>query len=201
MEELNGKWQDPANDELTDSIVARLAERQRKIERIQEMEKPVQVIRFPRHIVAFAAAACIAALMVFAPWQGASLVDELGITPDVTEYRGASPEMTEIQRLLGEHDYAAALAKTKEALHGSDMELMRLEEESEKNDDESLVYEEQLEHTMNSELRWTYIYLLVKARKNEEAIRELDIYIKDKEYCGHPNEAGQLLESLRKKKK
>lgn len=200
MEEVNGKIQEPVCDQLTEAIVARLAERKRKIERMREMEQPSHEIRFVGRVAALAAAACIAALVVFAPWRRVSPVDELGIIPDMTEFRSASPEMTEIQRLLEKSDYAAALAKTEEALQCSDLELKELGNAGMELEDEELEYEAQLEHARNSELRWTYIYLLVKAGRNEDAVRALDLYIKDKEFCEHCDEAELLLDKLEGKK-
>lgn len=200
MEELNGKLQEPVYDELTENIVARLAERRRKMERMREMEQPSHEIRFVGRAVALAAAACAAALVVFAPWHRVSPLDELGITPDMTEYRGTSPEITEIQNLLEKSDYAAALACTEEALRRSESELKELMSAGMEPEDEGLEYEVQLAGAMNSELRWTYIYLLVRAGRNEDAVRELNIYIMDGEYCGHPAEAELLLEKLGRKK-
>lgn len=196
MEEVNGKMQEPVCDQLTESIVARLAERKRKIERMREMEQPSHEIRFVGRVAALAAAACIAALVVFAPWRSVSPVDELGITPDMTDFRSASPEMTEIQRLLDKSDYSAALAKTEEALQSSGLELKELWEAGIDLEDEELEYSVQLEHARNSELRWTYIYLLVKVGRNEDAVRALDSYINDKEYCEHRDEAELLLNKL-----
>lgn len=200
MEEVNGKIQEPVCDQLTEVIVARLAERKRKIERMREMEQPSHEIRFVGRAAALAAAACVAAIVMFAPWRRVSPVDELGIIPDMTEFRSASPEMTEIQRLLEKSDYAAALAKTEEALQCSDLELEELGNAGMALEDEELEYEAQLERARNSELRWTYIYLLVKAGRNEDAVRALDLYIKDKEYCEHCDDAELLLDKLEGKK-
>lgn len=200
MEELNEKLQEPVKDELTERITARLAERQRKLERMQEMQRPARRINFIGGAIALVAAACIAALVVVAPWKNVSPVDELGITPDLTEYRSAAPEIAEIQRLMEKPDYTAALVKAEKALLRSDKELKVMDGVGFELDDEELEYEEQLDRAMNSELRWTYIYLLVKAERNKDAIKELNIYIKNKEYCEHPVEAKQLLAKLKKEK-
>lgn len=199
MEEVKGKMQEPVCDQLTEVIVARLAERKRKIERMREMEQPSHEIRFVGRAAALAAAACVAAIVMFAPWRRVSPVDELGIIPDMTEFRSAAPEMAEIQQLLEKSDYAAALAKTEEALQNSDLELKVLENAGMAFEDEEQEYGVHLEHVRNSELRWTYIYLLVKVGRNEDAVRALDLYIKDNEYCMHRDEAERLCDKLREK--
>lgn len=198
MEVQNEKWQEPVNDELTERITARLAERQRKLERMQEMERPARRVKFYGGAVALAVAACIAALVVFAPWKSVSPVDELGISPDLTEFRSAAPDMAEIQTLLDRPDYVSALEKTEAALRHSDMEVREMSDVANYWGDEETDYEEEMERVMNSELRWTYIYLLVKNDRNKDAIKELKIYIKNKEYCEHLEEAKQLLAKLKK---
>ena len=55
------------------------------------------------------------------------------------------------------------------------------------------------EQLANSELRWTYIYLLVCTGDRREAIKQLKIYLKQKEFCEHEVEAKRLLKELKKK--
>ena len=64
-------------------------------------------------------------------------------------------------------------------------------------DNEEMAYEEELEKSANSELRWTYIYLLVRLNHNDEARKQLNIYLKNRQFCGHSAEAMALLEELK----
>lgn len=94
------------------------------------------------------------------------------------------------------HDYTLALAVVKKTLHLSDVALEEFDGLGEEFDDEELAYEGRLERNTNSELRWTYIYLLVKLNDIKEAKVQLHKYLKAKEYCHHCAEAKALLNEL-----
>lgn len=200
MEENNVTMQEPTNDELTRMIAKRLGERQRKLKRMQEMERPVHRFRLYGGAIALVAAACVALLLVFAPWRTASVLDDLNIqTPSCEIYRSASPDLAEISRLMEEPDYDAALTATAKALQHSEMELKEFSDVLYEFGDEEMEYEEEQERLMNNELRWTYIYLLVNAERYKEAVKELKIYLKRDKYCEHEEEAKALLRELKKK--
>lgn len=190
-------------DELTNRIANRLGERQKKLEQMAEWDKQEKKsVRLRPVFMSLAVAACIAALFFFSPFGGSdqSLVDELGIgTPDMTEYRAANKDITEIANLMEKEDYEKALEKTESALNKSEESLKMLDEvAAEWGDDEGIRYDLDLEMSVNSELRWTYIYLLVKQGYKKEAKKEIKRYLKNKNYCEHEAEAKALLEKLKK---
>lgn len=198
-ENVNIQTMEPANDELTQRIANRLGERQRKLQQMEQWEQQSRRPSFRLSALAFVAAACVAALFVFAPWKTVSPVDELGISPNMEEYRSASPELAELQRLMEKPDYKAALLYAEKALAKSDKEVRVMMEVFDVYEDEEMEYEEQLEREINSQLRWTYIYLLVKNDRNDVAIKQLKLYLKDKAYSEHRDEASALLKKLKKK--
>jgi len=149
--------------------------------------------------IAVAVIACVVVvLFVTAPlWKSpASPLDELGIeAPKLTEFRAASPEHTEIAALIEKKNYDDALVKVEKSLRQSDLSLKEMSGVAEDWDDESLLYEEEAEMVQNSELRWTYIYLLVRKDRNNEARKELKRYLKSP-FGEHKKEAKSLLKAL-----
>lgn len=189
-------------DDLTRRIVDRLGQRQEKLDRMAEWDKPAKAAGHRRlYIAGLAIAASIAVVFILAPWRSntaLSPLDDLGIgAPQLTEFRSAMPELSKINQLIESKDYEAALAKTKEALAKSDYMLTELANVGDMwGEDEALQYEEQLEREANSQLRWAYIYLLVKTERNKEAKKELKRYLKDTDFCEHEQDARELLSRI-----
>lgn len=190
------------SDALDRMITERLEERQKKLDRMAEMEHGLR--QSNAHIwsicISVAIAACIAALFIWSPFSTSNVSpwDDLGLEqPALSEYRAASSEISEINTLIESGDNIAALTKVKAALERSDMEVFNLADIVDVwPDDNTMEYEEKLERMHNSELRWTYIYLLVMTGKNKEAKKQLKRYLKATEFCEHEEEARNLLEKL-----
>lgn len=189
-------------DELTARIINRLAERKYKINKMQGWERPARRFLLIKTSVTFLAVACVAMLIIFTPWNNTSTINSLGMKqPDMTQFRSAAPDIAAIAKLLDKADYDAALAQTEKALRHSDIEIEELYNASEIWDDDEAQYEEEQEKVLNSELRWTYIYLLIKAERIPEAKKELKRYLKYPKYAEHTDEARQILKELKKDKK
>lgn len=192
------------NDELTNLIANRLAARQEKLEKMKawdnnEHKKPGKSWMNTR-VVSFAVAASLVAVFVFFHLTRVSptAVDELGIdAPSLNGFRNASSDMTEIQNLMEKPDYSAALVAAEKALKHSDMEINEMKDVV-YGDDEEEMYEEEMERQVNAQLRWTYIYLLVKNGNKDIAIKQLKRYLKNKEYCDNEEDARRLLQELKK---
>lgn len=185
-------------DALDLLIADRLGERQRKLERMAAWERPARSIQLRPVMAALAIAACLAvALVVVAPWKTTVAPwDELGLeTPSEEMWRAATPEMAEISQLIQAENYDAALAATEVALIQSDRELRILHDALVSGDDEMLLYEADAEQLNNDQLRWTYIYLLVHAERNDDARIQLKRYLKNKK-AEHREEAKALLRKL-----
>lgn len=192
-----------ADDILSTIIIKRLGERQKKIDLMEKWErkdssKP-RTLRTAYMVAAIAA--CILAVWVIYPFQNKNvkMLEELGITYQQTEFRAASQDMAEISNLIESQKYDDALIKTKDLLNYSDLVIDEFDDLGFQWNDEELMYSMEEERFENSELRWTYIYLLVCTGKKREAIKQLKIYLKQKEFCGHEIEAKKLLKELRKK--
>ena len=184
-------------DELTAKVVSRLGNRQQKLEQIQQWEKQSSKKR-PIYWVT-AIAACIAVVLLIVPlWTSpTSPLDDLNIaTPTTSAFRSATAEQTEIATLIEKKEYEKALVKTEKALRQSDLSIKELGGTGAIWNDEELMYEEEAEMMMNSELRWTYIYILVRMERNQEAKKQLKKYIKNAQYGDHTEEAKALLQSL-----
>lgn len=182
-------------------IVARLGERKRKLERMAEMEQRLArrtTARLYTSIVSAMAAVILLTLVLVPLWRiQISPLDKTGISqPKFSDYRSGNADIAEITKLMNRQDYKQALTVTKKALHTSDIALKDLYGKDVEFDDEELVYEEELERNTNSELRWAYIYLLVKLDDVKEARRQLHKYLKAKDYCQHQAEAKALLEEI-----
>lgn len=182
-------------------IVARLGERKRKLERMAEMEHRLArrtTARLYTSIVSAMAAVVLFTLVLVPLWRmQISPLDKTGISqPTFSDYRSGNADIAEITKLMNRQDYKQALTVTKKALHTSDIALKDLYGKDVEFDDEELVYEEELERNNNSELRWAYIYLLVKLDDVKEARRQLHKYLKAKDYCQHQAEAKALLEEI-----
>lgn len=187
------------SDSLTALIADRLGERQRKLELMAEMERTGKSSkRIPMYVVS-AIAACIVVLIIVVPlWKGKmSPLDKLGIeTPEMTSFRAATPELTEIASLIEQQQYDKALQKTQKVLESSDRDVKGIMELLDGWYDESLMEELEQETLMNTEIRWTYIYLLVKVERYKEARKELKRYLEYGDYCEHREEAKALLKEL-----
>lgn len=182
-------------------IVARLGERKRKLVRMAEMEQRLArrtTARLYTSIVSAMAAVVLLTLVLVPLWRmQISPLDKTGISqPKFSDYRSGNADIAEITKLMNRQDYKQALTVTKKALHTSDIALKDLYGKDVEFDDEELVYEEELERNTNSELRWAYIYLLVKLDDVKEARRQLHKYLKAKDYCQHQAEAKALLEEI-----
>lgn len=195
------KFNPNAADGDTMLIVARLGERKRKLERMAEMEQRLArrtTARLYTSIVSAMAAVVLLTLVLVPLWRmQISPLDKTGISqPKFSDYRSGNADIAEITKLMNRQDYKQALTVTKKALHTSDIALKDLYGKDVEFDDEELVYEEELERNTNSELRWAYIYLLVKLDDVKEARRQLHKYLKAKDYCQHQAEAKALLEEI-----
>ena len=195
------KFNPNAADGDTMLIVARLGERKRKLERMAEMEHRLArrtTARLYTSIVSAVAAVALLTLVLVPLWRmQIPPLDKTGISqPTFSDYRSGNADIAEITKLMNRQDYKQALTVTKKALHTSDIALKDLYGKDVEFDDEELVYEEELERNTNSELRWAYIYLLVKLDDVKEARRQLHKYLKAKDYCQHQAEAKALLEEI-----
>lgn len=185
--------------ELQKLITERLEEHERKLKRLREMEHIRKKREMTKYLSVVAIAACVLSLFVFFPISQSSPLDELNIQPSTMAFRNASPEMSEISRLIESEDYSTAIAKTEEALKVSDGKIWLIKDTEGLFDDEESIYEEQMEYTNNSELRWMYIYALVKERREKDAIKQLNLYLKRPKYCHNIEEAKTLLKILKQK--
>ena len=184
-------------DELTQVIVERLAERQRKIDRMKEMSTPHRRISLYGGAT-LAVAACVAVIAVFNLFSNVSPLDEAGIgKPEMSQLRGTSSSMTKIYGFLDNEEYAAAERLARKTIDGLEANLDLYRELPPEYDSEEEAYEAKHEMVTLSQLRWTYIYLLVKQDKKQIAIKQLKIYIKDKEHAEHYDEAKKLLKVLK----
>lgn len=186
-------------DELTVRIADRLGERQQKLERMVEWERKATATNVRPMYWVGAVAACVAVVVMMMPFWGtdSSPLDELGIgAPTMTEFRAATPEASEIMRLIEQNDFEAAIAKTEAALDKSEKELKELERLTVGWDDEEMNYQLEQETVVNGELRWTYIYLLVKTDRKKEAKKQLKYYIRHHSKSENIEEARALLKAL-----
>ena len=63
-------------------------------------------------------------------------------------------------------------------------------------DDDAVRYDQEMERAVNSELRWIYIYLLIKQGHKKDAKKQIKVYLKYPDFCEHEVEAKALLEKI-----
>lgn len=196
------KFHKSDSDEITQRIVDRLGERQRKLDQMSQWEVQSSRKRTYRLFVvpaAIAASLLVGLMLPLTLLDNGSPLDRLGISaPTMTVYRAAYPEMDRIDNLIGNNQLDSALCVVEEALRKSDLNLSELEKAGDDTDEE-LAYEREFHKSVNSELRWAYIYLLVQSGSYEEAGKQLERYLQN-ESCGtHEKEAKALYEEILKK--
>ncbi len=187
------------HDELTSRIAQRLGERQRKLKQMEEWEHHSGASTKRLVMTVMSVAACVTLLWFLIPSNSVSVVDELGIRPDMTEFRSASPELSAIKRMMDASEYEEALACVQKTLVVSDSTLQALKSEDVSLEEE-VEYEIHFERAMNSELRWLYIYLLSKTKRYEDALTQLELYMKDESNAPHIVTAKALFKAIEEKK-
>lgn len=188
-------------DELTQLITRRLGERQKKLQRMQEMECKSATQRMVLKRGVLAVAACLVVAMLLFPWgRTENPVDALGIDLTPTEtFRSATPQSRAIAQMIDDGKLEEARTELEEALEESDDIISKIR--SYYDYDEEAEYMEQMEMMSNAELRWLYACVLTKTEHYKEAMKELKRYMRKKEFCDHEKEAQELLEEIKKLKK
>lgn len=124
-------------------------------------------------------AACLIIAFFATPWFKAEMspISELAIVPpSLAEYRSASTSATEIDYAMANKDYEIAIQKIDSAIVISS-ETLRILKESATLEEESSLYEMEVETAHHYQLRWMRIYALVCLFRNDEAIDELESFI------------------------
>lgn len=188
------------NDQMTKLITERLGERQEMLRKIEKWEKKTSK-KIPLTLVStLAVAACLAVMFILNPFTSSSPLDEVGIEqPTIMMVRGNSEDIAEVERLMNKPDYQTAVIKVQKILSHIKVLKEVVWDLPEDFDKEEAEYEIAQYDMMESEVRWTYIYILVKVDDFDLAKKELKKYIKHAEYAEHLDEAKELLEVLKKK--
>ena len=188
-----------ACDDVERLVIDRLAKRQEKLDRIAQWESAAKH-RVRAFNAAISAAACIAIVFVAGDLFGDSgcsgVIDELGIqAPRMEVFRSAAPEFMVVENYMADGEYYKALDVAGVALKKSDKAVKGYEKEPCWGDEE-WEYQYVAEKTLNSEIRWTYIYALIMVESEKMAVKQLKKYLKDEEYCTHKEEAESMLKAL-----
>ena len=180
-------------------IIDRLSERQRKVERMDVLEKASARGRKRNMSILYTAisiAACIALVAIVNPFANDNRRDFAMTRPDFSTFRAALPELVQVEAFIDAGEYYKALDLVEVKLKESDKNIKYAEKEP-MFDDEEWMYEYKAEKLLNAELRWTYIFLLVMVECDHTAVKQLKRYLKDEEYCLHREDAKDMLEALR----
>lgn len=180
-------------------IIDRLGERQRKVERMDVLEKASARGRKRNMSILYTAisiAACIALVAIVNPFANDNRRDFAMTRPDFSTFRAALPELVQVETLIDAGEYYKAIDLVEVKLKESDNNIKYAEREP-MFDDEEWMYEYKAEKLLNAELRWTYIFLLVMVECDHTAVKQLKRYLKDEEYCLHREDAKDMLEALR----
>ena len=184
------------NDDVEKRVIERLNERGRKLSMMKKWEEGSKRKYVPLYS-ALALVASVALLLVISLGrENGNVLQELGIeAPCMEAYRSGVPQLENLDNLLNNGQYYEAVEAAEKALENSDMLIQQMES-SRKEGDEEWEYQYVAEKTLNSEIRWTYIYALIMVESEKMAVKQLKKYLKDEEYCTHKEEAESMLNAL-----
>ncbi|MBQ8337468.1 MAG: hypothetical protein IJY44_08060 [Bacteroidaceae bacterium] len=185
------------DDDAQKRIIERLGERGSKMEKMQRWERASRKSRISLY-TAISVAASLLLLVVINPFASrpANAIEELGIMqPAFSVHRGSAEGVAQVEDFIDAGEYYKALDLVEDMLKSSERSIKRAEKVA-LYDDEEWLYEYKSEKLFNSELRWTYIYLLIVLECESTAVKHLKRYIGDTEFCEHQAEAEKLLKAL-----
>ena len=184
------------NDDVEKRVIERLNERGRKLSMMKKWEEGSKRKYVPLYS-ALALVASVALLLVISLGrENGNVLQELGIeAPCMEAYRSGVPQLENLDNLLNNGQYYEAVEAAEKALENSDMLIQQMES-SRKEGDEEWEYQFVAEKTLNSEIRWTYIYALIMVESEKMSVKQLKKYLKDEEYCAHKEEAESMLKAL-----
>lgn len=202
--------EDKINTEVMDKldllIADRLGERDRKMKRIEEWNAPKKGVKTVYVAISILSVAACLAIVFFAanPWEnnlGDSNMSQWKVSLDMNSFRSADPSKKRIMELMDKEKYEEALRECKDMIVQSDMKLQQQTSNNLGVIDEEQEYENELLTAENEEIRWVYIYLLVKTNEATEALEQLNRYIEGSWAGEHMDEAVALREKIIKMKK
>lgn len=176
-----------------DTLIAqRLGERQRKLDRLEQMRRASAARRPRAWAYTFMAAAAIALIaLLVVPWLTRPTISSLDITaPRFEEFRGSATD--DITTSIDAGSLEQALSLTEQALSESELEIKSLRSL----DDESVEYMLALERERYQELMWAKFYILSRLDRRDQARATLQTYVKLKSRPAHYQEAKELLKKI-----
>ncbi len=176
-----------------DSLIAqRLGERQRKLDRLEQMRQSYASRRPRAWVYTFMVAAAIALVaLLVVPWVSRPTLSSMELTaPQFEEFRGTTTD--NITPAIESGELVQALAITEEALEQSELEIRSLRSLS----DESVEYMLALERERYQELLWAKFYILARLDRRDQARATLQTYVKQKSRPAHYQEAKELLKKI-----
>lgn len=184
-------------DALTQRIVDGLGRRQQKINRMREWEHSRASQRKMTFYAAVACAACLAIGVLLRPFYPSKQIENNLSVPSFTEWRGVSSDTQQLGEWIDAEQYGEALHLVEKLLTESDS-IVRSWSDSDTVVDEEATYERELIRMDNEELRWAYIYILIKMGKKTEAVVQLEYYVQQYPDGEHIDQAKKTLAFLKK---
>lgn len=166
----------------------------------EQAEKQHYTYRLQRYalVVGLSLAVCLTIVLFIVPWGNntiSSQISQINIDrPTLAEYRAASSSSVAIDEAMAYEDYESALLLIDNGLFASSQTLNQFSSMQEI-EDETLLYEKELEMSYHYQLQWMRIYVLVSLGRKDEAIDELLLFLPDN--GEHQKEAESLFETLR----
>lgn len=201
------KYNPQTSDDLERGIVDALRERQRKAKLICEWEatdrqttpKPRRIMLRP--LVSIAAAACVALLLIFAPWQHDDPTPlDHWMQTEMEASRGAFPGYEELAHALTAEDYDKALDIVCESIEQSMLQKQIIETQGDDYDDDERDYELRAISRNLEESEWVKICLLIQMHRIKEARHCLEEYRQNPDYVLHRMEVVHMLDQIKKGK-
>lgn len=205
---MNNEMYNPqTSDDLERGIVDALRERQRKAKLIGQWEAADRQTARKSHrialrpFVAMAAAACVALLLIFAPWrQGAPTPLDNWMQTEMEASRGAFPGYEELAHALTAEDYDKALDIVSGSIEQSRGQKQIIETQGDDYDDDERDYELRAISRNLEESEWVKICLLIQMHRIKEARHYLEEYRQNPDYVLHRMEVVHMLDQIKKGK-
>lgn len=205
---MNNEMYNPqTSDDLERGIVDALRERQRKAKLIGQWEAADRQTApnfrriALRPFVAMAAAACVALLLIFAPWQHDDPTPlENWMQTEMEASRGAFPRYDQLARALTAEDYDKALDIVSESIEQSRGQKQIIETQGDDYDDDERDYELRAISRNLEESEWVKICLLIQMHRIKEARHCLEEYRQNPDYVLHRMEVVHMLDQIKKGK-
>lgn len=183
--------------EIDSMIIARLGERERKLQLIKEFQRVPDSYAYRKYgFYGVSAVACVIIILISFSgiYKSNSFPDISMQYPNFSEYRGSLDKG--LEEAVNSNNYMEALNIVDEELHQAEVEYKRTKETYLDHSEESL-YLIGLEKDNLENLYWIKIYLLVKTKNRKELEQVCRQYLQNNDFQIYRGEVEGILKKIK----